>query len=295
MVQLRHHLAEERCCLGLPPEDTIEIDRVVARLIAVSILTDQAGYVGRSLGTGQVGGDGEEAVQLGDQPLLTTEAARQPLHILRHEEGVLPRIALAVVIIAVLGGGGVKGGVPLAIAALAPHEAGHRVEEVVVGLAHLEEIGVVLLVPKVLRCFCKGGIGDRILHVVGNALAHLVVGDVAVLAAEILPPFVEEGGPLQFLIDRVRLIAETLHDRISKHTDAGIAHHSIRLIGIEVPDRHLAPFARDRRHRADDVPHAVVMGQGEEWMKGSVGIPEGEGRTGRVARVGVLSEVGTEI
>ena len=216
---------------------------MVARLIAVRILTDQAGYVGRSIGTGQVGGDGEEAIQLGDQPLLSTEAARQPLHILRDEEGVLPRIAFAVVIVAVLGSSGVKGGMPLAIAALAPHEAGHRVEEVVVGLAHLEEIGVVLLVPKVLCCLSKGGIGDGVLHVVGDALAHLVVGDVAILAAEILPPLIKESSPLQLLVDRVRLITETLHDRIREHADPGIAHHSIRLIGIEVPDRHLASLA----------------------------------------------------
>ena len=67
---------------------------MVARLVAVCILTYQTGNVSRSMFTHRVV-IGEKMVQSFDERLVASEKSNQAIDILRHKEGILPTISFA--------------------------------------------------------------------------------------------------------------------------------------------------------------------------------------------------------
>ena len=70
----------------------------MARLIAVSILTYESGNVRRTFLSLDYGRNYEEGIELGNECILASEAFDESLDIVRHKPGVLPSVALAIVI-----------------------------------------------------------------------------------------------------------------------------------------------------------------------------------------------------
>ena len=79
----------------------------MARLIAMGILSDESGDVRRRL-CPHVAGDEEERVELGDESFFGAEEFHQSVHIVRHEPGILPCVALGVVVLTVYGAEGIE-------------------------------------------------------------------------------------------------------------------------------------------------------------------------------------------
>ena len=103
---------------------------MVARLVSVSILSDESGDVRRSLGTFDHRRNDEERIELAEELFLASEAAYESSEIVRHKPCILPSVALAVVICTVCGSKRAVFLAESALAVLTSDEAELMVEEV---------------------------------------------------------------------------------------------------------------------------------------------------------------------
>ena len=157
-VHLAHSLSEQPCRLPGLSHIVVHIDDVVARLIAMGILSDESGDIGRCLSS-HVAGDEEERVELGDESFFGAEEFHQSMHIVRHEPGILPCVALGVVVLTVYGAEGVERLAELSVGAQSAHKSSFLVEVVPVGLAAVEEILVVGLLAQFFGHLRHTGVG----------------------------------------------------------------------------------------------------------------------------------------
>ena len=105
---------------------------MVARLVSVSILSDESGDVRRSLGTFDHRRNDEERIELAEELFLASEAAYESSEIVRHKPCVLPSVALAIVICTVCGSERAVFSAEPAFAILSSDEAELMVEELYV-------------------------------------------------------------------------------------------------------------------------------------------------------------------
>ena len=106
---------------------------MMARLVAMSILTNQTRDVWRSIGTHFTGND-EERVELGHELLFIAEELHESVNIMRHQPGILPCISLGIVIFTMLGREWVERNAELAVRTQTAHKAGLLVEVLAVSL-----------------------------------------------------------------------------------------------------------------------------------------------------------------
>ena len=243
----------------------------------MDILADQAGDVRGGVLAFDPGVLGEEGVQAGDQLLAAAIEFDQAVEVLRRQPGVLPGVALDVILLAVVGNEGVEGGAPASVGETAAGQLGFGIHVMAVRVAALREEGGVFRLAQTGGGMGHGGVGDGIFHVIADALVIEVGRDESVLLAQVLSPLVEHHGVLHRFI-RMFLVKAViaLDEGVGHGDDARVAHHAVGLAAPQVPDRNLALLVVDADHRADHVVRLVRMDDIEQRHGGPVGIPEGE-------------------
>ena len=268
---------------------------MVAGLVAMGILSDEARDVGRSLGA-HVAVDDEEAVELGDKSLLALEAAHETMNIVGNEPSILPGITLGVVVLTVYGVEGVEGLAELAFAVNATHETGGGVEETAVNLAAVVEVLVVFLVTEHLGHFGHTGVGEGILQSLGNGLEGgvEVTGDVAILLEQVYTTLVLHCRSLHSLIGSLLVGHKTLEHVVGEDGHAGVAHHTVGLVAHKMPYRQFALLLVDMDKGLCHISSLVGMDERHQRHVGTIGVPKREsGIVGEIATVYLV--IGTTV
>ena len=264
---------------------------MVTRLIAVGILTDHSGDV-RRCAILQFGRNDKEGIQLAEESLLGTEAADQALQIVRGEPGVLPSVALAIVIGAMGGEERIVVLAEIPLAVLAAYEAQLRIEQMPVRMAAGSEILPVLILSEHLCCPCKSSVGKGIFQLEGHGFGHQITRDVTVLHPQALAPLFQKGAGLHRFIGPLIIKAfQALDNGIGNRRDGWIAHHAVGLAAMKMPNREFPLLIVDVKHGVDEIRVASAVDNAVKRHGCPVGIPEGENGVGLVARVGMHKAV----
>ena len=268
---------------------------MVAGFVAVGVLTDQARNIGRG-GPLEHGADDEQRVEFPGEGFLAAETADQPLDVVRHEPGVLPCVALAVVVLAVGRGEGIERRAESAFRIEAAHEAGLRIEEMAVGFASFEEIVVIRGLAQLFGDLCHGPVGEGVLHVVSHRLVEEVAGDIAVFHAQIHTPLAEHRRLLERLIGLLPVEAAVAFEHgVGQGRDTGIADHAVGFVAHQVPYGKLALLPVDMEHRIGDVGHLLGVEDRHEGLGGAIGVPQRESRIVHERRGAIDLAVGTAV
>ena len=269
---------------------------MVARFVAVGVLADQSRDVGRGLAAFDDRTYRKERIQLFNHLRTRAEQPFEALDIVRSQPGVLPGVALAVVVGAVRRGERIEGSAPALPRIPAPHKARRRVEIVAVAMAALLEILRILRLAQRLGGTRRRAVGQSVLHVIGYGLVEHLARDVAVLHAQAVAPVGIHGR----LTDRLESLfavesRNVLHNGVRHHGNPRIAHHAVGLVAPEVPHRKASLLVGDRQHRLHDVGHPLGMEDGHQRHRRAVGVPEREGRIVRESGCGMHLAVGSAV
>ena len=259
----------------------IEISHVVARLIAVGILANQARHVAkRAVELG-----GEKRVELRDEGLAAAEELDKARHVVLHVPRVLPGVALRVIaaVAFCMGeGGGVERRLPFARAEARTHEISALVEEVLVEIGAAGEIFIVVLFAHLQRHVGGGVVVVNILERARNRL-HLddVAREVAVFHISL---------PIRLHLVRLRLrhldgleralrveVAEALVVSLGNDGHAVVGNHAVVFLAPKRPYRQVSLRFGLADHRAHEGTYHFRHGQRVERVRGAVGVPGGEG------------------
>ena len=158
----------------------IEISHVMARLVAVGILSDKTRNVAGSIFT-HVALCNEERVETGDKGCVAAKYLYQPFRMLGNKEGVLPTCALSKVAHSIYRAEGVVGSASAAVV----HKGTNKTDVAVVILgiipAALDVVLVVFLLAHLLCHKSRAPVVHGIFHGDGGSLVHLVARDIAFL------------------------------------------------------------------------------------------------------------------
>ena len=171
---------------------------------------------------------------------MRRETADKPRKVVRDEERVLPGVALAVVVVTVVGGYGVERRAELAARVLAAHETGGRVEQLPVTVTAVVEVGISGGVAGHLCHLRHAPVGYGIFHVVGHRFFHLVARYIAILLAQPHATLVEHGRLAQGIVCTAYVGGVPLGDSVGKDADARVAHHGVGFTPHKVPHRQFA-------------------------------------------------------
>ena len=296
VVERREHLADLVGRLPRLPQHRIEVQNMVARFVAVGVLADQSRDVGRGLAAFDDRTYRKQRIEFFNHLRTRAEQPFEALDIVRSQPGVLPGVALAVVVGAVRRGERIEGRPPALPRIPAPHEARRRVEIVAVAMAALLEILRILRLAQRFGGTRRRAVGQSVLHVIGYGLVEHLARDVAVLHAQAVAPVGVHGR----LTDRLEgLFAveapDALHDGVRHRYDARVAHHAVRLVAPQVPYREPSLLVGDVQHRLDDVGHPLRVQDGHQRHRGPVSVPQRKGRIGIAPQILMHLAVGSAV
>ena len=140
---------------------------MVARLVAVGVLTDEAGDVRRSVLTVYSGISGEKRVKPLDKLLAGAVEINQAGIVVRSEPGILPGVSLTIIISAMLRGIWIERSPPAAVCHLSSCEQSLRIHIIAVGMAAVTEIFSVIRLAKVISGGGHSCIRNGIFHIKG--------------------------------------------------------------------------------------------------------------------------------
>ena len=233
---------------------------MVARFVAVGILSDQSRDVGRGLASLDNGAYRKERVQFLQQDLFASEAGNKPSDVVGRQPRILPGIALAVVVGAVRRGERAERCAPASFRVAAPHEARLRVEIVAIGAASSFEEPRIVLPAQRLGSTCRRAVCQSILHIVCHCLVHPVAGDVTILFAQVSAASVVHCCFANRLESLFAVEArDLLHNGVRHDGNPRISHHAVGLVAPEVPHREASLLVGDRQHRLHNVGHPLRM------------------------------------
>ena len=278
-IEVVHNVADDPgAFVLLPGHEVVHVCDVVARLVAVGILAHEAGHIGYVVAHVALGH--EQAVEFLDESVGTSEKTDQAGNVVGHEEGVLPAVALGVVIGHPLRLEGVERLAELAREGAAAHEAADGVEVLLIGPAAPCETLECGGIAKCLRDLGHGAVGDAELHRLGDGLAFggLVVGDETVGAVGEHSPVVELGGCLHGLKCSLGIFCVALEDEVAHRDYARVADHAVGLVAVEVPDGELALLAEDVEVGVGERGRELRVDNRRQRNLGAVGVPQGKNR-----------------
>ena len=274
VVELSHDVAQLGCGLPWLSGVVVEVDDMVAGLVAVGILSDESADVGRRLGA-QVALDGEELVELAEEGLLAAEEADESVRVVGHEPRVLPGVALGVVVGAVDHLDGVELGPELSVAAQCAHELQLGVEVAAIRLAALEEQLVVGALAQQPRHAGHAVVVETVFEGLGDGLVRgfLVVGDVAILLEQAQRADVLQLRLLHRAEGLLGIPYKALKHHVGQHGHGRRAHHAVGLGAPEVPDGQASLLLKDLDERLGPVGLHLGCDEGHEGVVGAVGVP----------------------
>ena len=268
------------------PRVGIEVDDVVARLVAVRVLSDEARHVedeSRPLGLLRLH---EERVELLRESRRAAEHRDESLGVLHHVPRVLPGVAFREVVRrarAVSEARGIERRAPRALRVAPAHEAERLVEHVAPVRRPLAEERRVLLLAELLRHLRGAPVVVRALERARHALALDLVERVVAVLVEQVPALLAAAVVLlaQGVADRlVRLggvePAEALQVGVHDRRHRVRADHALVVLAPERPDRQVARRLVVLHHRGDEPRHVLGREERVERMRGAEGVPQRE-------------------
>ena len=252
IVELAAYLLHQLLSAPGLTRKVIEIDGMVARLVAVSILADEPAGIAVHLAARLR--QGEVLVELLDERLHAAEQLDKALRVLRHKPHVLPGVALheAGILVAQR----VERLYPLPFVVLGLEEARGRVEEVAVELAAPKETLVVLLLAKLLGHRSHAPVVEGLLHRDAHAGALQVLRHVAVLLPQLEGAVVVRAGAAlhHCSVGTLHVQARQLRqDSIGHDGDGMVADHAVVVLPPEVPDGQVAIRLMMQHHVAHEL------------------------------------------
>ena len=169
-IELTPHLLHQLLGAFRLTREVIEIDRMMTRLVAVGILSDEAAGVAVHLAAG--GSKAEVLVEFLQEGFLAAKEVDETFRILRHEPHILPGVALDETRLLVRER--IEAFHPIAVFVLRTEETCGGVEEVAVEEAAAVKTLVVIHVPEFLGHGGYTGIIETLLH--GDADALVLQG-----------------------------------------------------------------------------------------------------------------------
>jgi len=118
----------------------------MAGLVAVCILSDQAGYVGNETGVFSRAFEEEQWVEFGHESLVATHQVDQALYIVLYMPSVLPRIAFREIAARRTGvweQEGIERRTPVAFRIFSSHQLEFRIEEILIECSTFGEMFVI--------------------------------------------------------------------------------------------------------------------------------------------------------
>ena len=190
MVEFCQSAAHEFCGLLRLAEHRIDVENVVARLVAVGILTDESGNVRRSLRALDYRTHSEERVEFLKHPFLASEAVLKPPDVVGSEPGVLPSVALTIVVRTMLRREWIEWCAPASTTVPSAKKTGAAVKVVLPRLAASAEDVRFRLFPKGFRCKSRCSVRKCILKVISHGFVHKVARNVAIFSSEVSSPLI---------------------------------------------------------------------------------------------------------
>ncbi len=252
---------------------------MVAGLVAVRVLTDQSGNVGRCtrqlLGTG-----GEKSVELARECLASTKQRHVAVEVVLVEEGRLPCIGFGEVVprLPVPEGTRIEGHRPRPIGETRLHEAAVMVEHVAVVARAITQHAVVVVGAGSLGELRDGpvvvGVLERLARrfpflVAGHIAQAAIVGQAAIIVVH--GAFTEQR-PCACIVDA----GEPLRLRLGQHHRRVVADHAAGFDALQRPDRSaVGTFGRHADQTVDQAGHAMRLHEREQGMQGTIGVPQG--------------------
>ena len=282
----------------------VEVDGVVARLVAVGILANQTRDVGREFCAIDFAGCGKETVEFAGESIFAAHKGDEAVHIVGNKPGPLPGRSFAIVVGTVLTAARVEGRAPLAVLILAAHEAHGGVEILLIGFGKLVVARSNGGFAFALSHLCDTPVVVGVLEGLGHALAREVAGDIAefvFVAAGSGHDFVAQFPFGQHLRDACRVIfgqTYACHQRlvgvevalslgigIGGEGDEMIAYHAACIVGGQFPFGHDAALLALADEAANVGLVLCGVDNGEQGVQGAEGVPHRE--YGIVGRVGI--------
>ena len=242
--------ARELLCPPRLPDIIVEVGHVVAGFVAVGILPHEprhVAYVELHL----VRFERKEPIQFTDECRAAAEKPGEPVHVVRHEETVVPRRGLGIV--------APRGELferlrPVAVRPAAAEETGRSVEDIGVVERPLR-----IFPGDVVPAHSPGHAGDRpvvvgIFQRAGDRLA-LDIGRYKPLCHIVIGTFLIDVRRADHRIERLFGIvsADTFQVGVGNDRRGMVADHRPRLARRERPDRKLARYVVHVEHTADHV------------------------------------------
>ena len=150
---------------------------------------------------------------------------------MRHEEGVLPCVALGVVVGAVLGEERVERQAELAVGTYSAEEASLRIVVFLVRTRAVEEVLIVVLLAQQLSHLSHAIVGSAVFERLryGFVLGFEIPRNVSVLLEQTERANVLHLCSLQSLKRQLLVLYEALHGEVGEHDGTGVAHHTVGL------------------------------------------------------------------
>ena len=218
------------------------------------------------------------------------------MYIVWHQPGVLPCIALGVIVVTMLGSEWVEWSVELAVGTDAAHESGFLVEVSAVRFSSLLEILGVCLLAQHARHLGNAGISQGIFQTLCHGFLGLllVVRQIAVFLEQPQSAVFSQRRLLHCLVGAFLILHVALQYHVGKHRDAWVAHHAVGFVTHQMPYRQLTLLAIDVDEGACHIWQHIGMNHRHQRMSRTIGIPEREG--GVVGEIAVVYlAVGTAI
>ena len=198
------------------------------------------------------------------------------MHVMRHQPGILPGIALRVVILAVDGVERIKRLTEHTITTQSAHEARLLVEVMLIRTAAVQEILIVGTLAQKFSHLGNTVVGQCVFQPLSHRLKSgiLVVRQVVVLLQQVHAAFVKHRRYLHGIEGGLLVIHEALQHHVSQDRYARITHHTVRLIAHQVPYRQFTLLFKDMQECLGKVFLLLRMDECHQWMGCTIGVPE---------------------
>ena len=249
------------------------------RLVALRILSDQAGNIGRWVVAVYLGADRKQRIEFGDERIAAAEQIHQPLAVVRHEESPLPRSAFAEIVVrpVVVRMERIERRPPTAVGIPAAHKVQILIEKILIPAGPADVIVVVVPVPEHPRHLSDAPVVVAIFEGLRNG-SHLQIARYVLVLLVITRPAerfqkiterIAVGRRFHRLVKRFRIVtANPFAISVGNQRHRMITDHAHVLDAGQRPDRQLTAVA-------------VVLQQGFHQIAGHV---RPENRDQRVLR-----------
>ena len=248
---------------------------MVARFVAMRILTDESRNIGRRV-FAQVSFDNEERIELSHETIFVGEEFHQATNVVRYEPSVLPGVSFGIIILSVYGMERIERHTEFAVRTQTTHKLCFGIEELFVRLTALQEVGIVAFLAQQLGHFGDGSVGNGVFQRLGHGLRSriFVISHVAVLLQRIHTTLVEHSRLLHGFERCLTVFHISLQHKVAQHNDSRVSYHAIGLISHQMPYGKLALLTINIDESSGNIGQNIAMNERHKRLCGTISVPQ---------------------